>query len=119
MAALPRTRRIVLHQPETARYQRAREKFDYLLTAAVVLGVRQQSPEVASEEIAIWAPSANGQSSGNYACVRLYYESLELTLAVLFCFYDGTERSPGFRSEGAALVYSRSHGFKELGHERA
>jgi len=34
--------------------------------------------------------------------------------AVLFCFYDGTEASPGFRSLEAAHTFALSQGF---GHE--
>lgn len=113
MAGLPRRMRLVLHQPETARYQRARARFDYLMEAAHVLGVRASGSSGSSLEVALWAPPPAGQGYGLYACVRLYYDGHALNLAVLFCFYDGTEGSPGFKSPAAALCFARSNGFEE------
>ena len=111
--ALSRDRRIVQHEPETPRYARARLRFDYILTAASVLGVRAtEHPAVV--EVALWAPPPAGRGAGFYSCIRVYLdESGGVVFAVLFCFWDGTERSRGFHSIAAATTHARQEGFKE------
>jgi hypothetical protein len=41
----------------------------------------------------------------------LFVDDGVTTGAVLFCFYDGTESSPGFSSLQEAQTYARSNGF--------
>ena len=111
--ALPRDRRIVQHEPETARYDRARLRLEYLLEASSVLGVRPGDTPGAAE-IAMWAPPPNGHGPGFYSCLRAYAdESKQVMFAVLFCFWDGTEGSRGFRSTEVAQAYAHSEGFED------
>ncbi|MEZ4227507.1 MAG: hypothetical protein R3B13_41595, partial [Polyangiaceae bacterium] len=68
--------------------------------------------------VAAWAPPPTGRGSGYYWCVRLHLDEHErVELAVLYCFYDGTERSPGFRSLNDASAYSADHGFQQVNDE--
>ena len=112
--ALPKSRVFVQHNPPTPRYGRAASKLGYLLRSAVVLGVRREGAADERVEISVWAPNAEGRGTGYYGCFRLYFERDAVSLALLFCFYDGTEKSPGFRSVGAAREYSRASGFEEV-----
>ena len=107
--------RAVVHQPETARYARARAKLRYLLASSVALGVRPS--EIGSRsavEIACWARPSTGRGHGYFSAFRLYREEGVAVLGVLFCFYDGTESSPGFRSAAAARAHALSTGFREV-----
>lgn len=112
--ALPKSRVFVEHNPPTPRYGRASAKLAYLLRHANLLGWRQVSDSDERVEIGVWAQNAEGRGPGYYACFRLYLDGDVVSLALLFCFYDGTEKSPGFRSLEAATEYSRSSGFKEF-----
>lgn len=105
--------RAVQHQPETPRYSRARSKLRYVLNQGIYLGQRPESWNREAVEIAIWAPPGHGRGPGYYACFRLYLEEEAATFAVLFCFYDGTENSPGFRSADAAREYAIAQGFEK------
>lgn len=113
---LPRTRRAVQHEPETPRYARARAKLEYVVREAVYLGTRGAEREPEAVEIAVWARPGHGQGFGYYCCFRLFLDKGTVRWAVLFCFYDGTEGSPGFKSVDAARAYARSHGFNGVGH---
>lgn len=62
-------------------------------------------------EIAVWAPSDHSRGAGYYGCFRLFVEDGVATGATLFCFYDGTESSPGIASIQEARAYARSNGF--------
>ena len=62
-------------------------------------------------EIAIWAPPDGGRGPGFYGCFRLFVDDGVTTGATLFCFYDGTESSPGFSSASEAYAYAQDHGF--------
>lgn len=109
-------KRAVLHQPETARYARARSKMGYLLASASPLGVRlpPEGPPGAVE-LACWARPTAGRGHGYFAIFRLLRnaEGAPVEFAILFCFYDGTEGSPGFRSLGAAQLHAESTGFTQ------
>lgn len=108
---LPPERRAVWHQPETPRYTKARQKLSYLVRQSVLLG-EQPDPERASAHLlALWAPPESGSGAGYYSCFRVFLEEGVLTFAVLYCLYDGSERSPGFRSLDAARGYAEAHGF--------
>lgn len=109
---VPRGRVFVQHEPETPRYGRARAKLRYILGHGTVLGARRHT-ESAAVEVAVWAPPSTGLGHGYYACFRLVRAPASEVYALLFCFYDGTERSPGFRSAAAALTFARSQGFSE------
>lgn len=109
--ALPPSRRFVQHEPETPRYSRARLKLDYLLHASVLLGNRPADHPTAIE-VALWAPPADGRGHGYYSCLRVFRdEAATPVAAVLFCFWDGTEGSRGFRTQGAAQVFATASGF--------
>ena len=102
----------VAHQPMTPRYSRALDKRIYLLREGVLLGERSASFKQAVE-IALFAENPNGNKKpGYYACVRIFLDEKRTVLsAVIFCFYDGTEKSPGFKNVDAALKYALEGGF--------
>lgn len=102
----------VSHEPMTFRYSRAFDKRLYLLREGILLGVRSASYKQ-SLEIALFAEHPNGNSKhGYYACFRIFLSDENSVLsAVLFCFYDGTEKSPGFKKRDAASKYALEGGF--------
>jgi len=102
----------VAHQPITPRYSRALDKRIYLLREGVLLGERSTGYKQAVE-VAIFAENPNGNKKpGYYACLRIFLdEKKAVSSAVVFCFYDGTERSPGFKSVDSALKYALEGGF--------
>lgn len=108
---LPPERRAVLHRPETPRYSRARSKLPYLLRASNFLGEQPDPEREFVLLIALWAPPESGRGHGFYSCLRLFFEGETVGVAVLYTFYDGTERSPGFRSLEAATAYAEANGF--------
>ena len=101
----------VQHNPPTPRYGRAQSKLAYLIREGNLLGTKPVLGEPDRIEIAIWAKPAAGRGHGYYACFRLFLERGDLLAALLFCFYDGTEQSPGFKSFDAAAHFASSHGF--------
>ncbi len=108
---LPSSKRAVVHEPETPRYSQARTKLRYLINQGIYIGF-QKSPEKHREiEIAVWAPPDAGKRSGHYGCFRVFFKGGEVLSAVLFCYYDGTEGSPGFTSREKAQVFARQQGF--------
>lgn len=102
----------VAHQPMTLRYSRAFDKRIYLLREGILLGERSASYRQAIE-IAIFAENPNSNKKpGYYACLRIFLDEKKAVLsAVIFCFYDGTEKSPGFKSVHSALKYALEGGF--------
>ena len=107
---LPPTHRFVSHEPETPRYARARQKLRYLIREGVYLGTRADGENL---ELAIWAPPDSGRGPGFYGCFRLFVDEGVTTGATLFCFYDGTESSPGFPSVSEAQAYAQDNGFSK------
>lgn len=99
----------VEHQPETPRYSRARSKLRYIVNRGMYLGKRDKKERTL--EIAVWTPSEQGKGMGYYSCLRVYFKEDDLLCAVLFSFYDGTEKSPGFRSFASALSFAKSENF--------
>ena len=115
LRSLPAASRIVSHRPETPRYARARVQLAYVVSRSVALGVRAGEAGLpVAVEIALWVSPPSGRGYGFYSCFRLLRDAGVVTAAVLFCFYDGTERSPGFRTETAAQSFARSQGFQEV-----
>ena len=110
---LPSSHRFVSHEPETPRYAGARQKLRYLIREGVYLGSTGVAAGGDVLEIAVWAPSDQGRGHGYYGCFRLFVEDGVTTGAVLFCFYDGTESSPGLATLQEALAYARDNGFAE------
>lgn len=102
----------VAHQPMTPRYSRALDKRIYLIREGVLLGERSASYNNAVE-IALFAENPNGSKKpGFYACIRLFLDEKKTVLsAVIFCFYDGTEKSPGYKCVDSALKYALEGGF--------
>lgn len=63
-------------------------------------------------ELAFWAPSPRGQGPGFYWCVRAFMDQDdEIVGGVVFCFWDGSESSPGFSTIEAALSHATRDGF--------
>lgn len=114
LRALGPERIYVQHSPMTPRYGRAAQKLRYVLRASSVLGQRALvGPDTDAIEIATWAPPQHGRGHGYYACFRIFRHEGEPSAAVLFCFYDGTDKSPGFKSINAATVYAVAQGFDQ------
>jgi len=109
---LPSARVFVVHNPPTPRYGRAQVKLEYVVRTASPLGSRDVPGHSQRLEIAVWSPSPTGKGHGYYACFRLFLKDAELVSALLFCFYDGTEQSPGFRTREAAQAYAKSQDFE-------
>ena len=112
---LPAERRAVQHEPETPRYAKARQKLRYIVREASFLGA-QEDPERPATAwlVAAWARPERGVGYGYYVCFRVYVEQSRVLLAVLYCLYDGTENSPGFRSVEAAKAFAETQGFREV-----
>ena len=103
----------VLHNPMSARYQRAQARLEYLRRHASYLGQREHDDLAPDEalEFAVWAPPPSGTGKGYYACFRLEFEDGYPVFATLFAFYDGTDGSPGFTNLHAARAFAQSEGF--------
>lgn len=99
----------VEHQPETPRYSRARSKLRYVVDQGRYLGKREVGERTL--EIAVWTSPEQGRGTGYYSCFRIYFKNDEVIFAILFCFYDGTEKAPGFRSIESARSFAKSEGF--------
>ena len=110
--ALPKQALVVSHNPMTPRYDRALAKMSYLLRRSILLGERDADQHADAVEIATWAPPPTGRGDGYYCCFRLHLdEHGQVWFARLFCFYDGTESSHGFKSSQTARGFSRQQGF--------
>lgn len=103
----------VQHRPHTSRYVRAAAKLVSVLRSAILLGLRRaEHPQ--HTEIAAWSPPGDGRGCGFYCCFRVFGSpATGVNGAVLFCFYDGRDLSPGFRSLPAARSFAQSEGFQE------
>jgi len=110
---LPATRRAVWHQPETPRYARARQKLSYVLHESTLVGVQRDPEREDAVLLALWAPPGHGAGYGYYSCFRLFLEGQKPIFAVMYCFYDGTEGAPGFKSIQAARAHAEAHGFAQ------
>ena len=110
---LPPSCRAVSHQPLTPRYSRANQKLDYLISNGVYLGCRADPERRNVVLIAVWAPPSTGRRGGYYACFRIRLEEEKASWAILYCFYDGTDGSPSFKTEESAALFARTNGFEE------
>ncbi|MDQ3232465.1 MAG: hypothetical protein M3Q07_11635 [Pseudobdellovibrionaceae bacterium] len=110
---LPLSKIAVAHEPMTARYARAIDKRAYVIREGNYLGSRAIDFSNAIE-VAIFAENPEGRKkSGFYSCFRIFHDSDQTPLlALLFCFYDGTESSPTIKSLEAAQAFAREGGFQ-------
>ena len=101
----------VRHEPMTERYFRAIDKRKMIARFGISLGARETGSG-SSWEIAIWLQHpTGGRRCGFYANFRVFYSSKgDAVSATLFCFYDGTDKSPCFRTHASALAYAESEG---------
>ena len=112
LRAIPEERRIVMHQPETPRYRRARTRLRYVVDSAEYLGVQTDPERSDAVLVAVWAPPGHGRGAGYYCCFRIFFgEGGVPEFAVMYCFYDGSERSVSLKSLSAALAFARGHHF--------
>lgn len=109
---LPPDRRAVVHKPPTERYGIAYQKLHYVVRNALFLGTQPDAERPGSFLLAVWASPSDGRGFGYYCCFRLYFEEGDITFAAMYCFYDGTRKSPGFKTFDAALSYAQSNGFR-------
>ena len=111
---LPTTRRAVVHEPETPRYSHARLKLRHLINRGVYLGSLDNPERQREIEVAVWAPHQTGRTIGYYGCFRIFLDTQGNALsAILFCFYDGTEGSPGLNLADARS-FAKEQGFKKV-----
>ena len=110
---LPPRSVLVEHEPPTDRYGRALQKLRYLVKRGELVGAKEVSSTVT--EIAVWAPPNSGGRSGYYACFRITHKDGQALMAVLVCFYDGTDASQSVPSATAATAVAHSEGFSEGG----
>lgn len=108
---LPPQRRAVWHQPETPRYSKARQKLAFVIRESQFLGVKRDEENPSAILTALWAPPGHGSGPGFYSCFRVFLEDKKAIFAVMYCFYDGTEGSPGFRALQPAIAFAESNGF--------
>jgi len=102
---------VVQHEPETARYGRARRRLRRLRNEAVFLGFRTLDDSSRVFEVAVFLVAGRGRGPGEYACFRCFHAASRLLSAVLFSYYDGTENSPVINNEEAAVSFARQNGF--------
>jgi len=103
----------VQHEPFTPRYSNALIYLRKLVHFGDCLGFREVIQNT-TIEIAVWLElGTKRRTPGIYCCFRLTYTpEMHLRIAVLFCFYDGTEKSPIFYNKDSATVYARNEGFR-------
>ena len=112
LRSLPLRQVAVRHEPMTKRYQYAAEKMERILDNSAYVGMHAVSlPHVI--EVALFLENErNTKKPGWYSCFRLFYSTDERILsATLFCFYDGTEKSPAIYSLDAARAYAKDGGY--------
>lgn len=114
LRAVPPEWCIVSHQPETPRYARARQKLRHLVHGSELVGHQVDLERVRTHQIAVWAAPHSRRDPGYHDCFRITLDQHGAPdRAVLFCFYDGSDRSPSFRSAEAARAFALNQGFKE------
>lgn len=112
LRGIPEERRLVMHEPETPRYRQARMRLRYIVDSAEYLGMQCDPERERAVLVAVWAPPGHGRGAGYYCCFRIFFgEDGMPTFAVMYCFYDGTERSVSLKSLSAARAYARRHRF--------
>ena len=112
LQALPPEAVDVVHEPMTERYFRASDKRKLIIKTGIFLGTRR-AEAINAQELAMWMPNpSGGRRCGYYANFRLFYSAEgEPLSATLYCFYDGTHKSPCLRTQGSAHAYAKSEGF--------
>lgn len=114
LRTVPSERCVVSHQPETPRYARARQKLRHLVHGSILVGYQQDAERERTWHIAVWAAPLSRRDPGYFACFRLLLNKTGAPdRAVLYCFYDGADRSPSFRTPEAARAYALAQGFRE------
>lgn len=105
----------VRHNPMSGRYQRAGTRINYLLRHGSNLGQREHDewPPHEAMEAALWAPPPSGNGHGYYACFRVEFDDGYPVFAVLFAFYDGTDKAPGFSTLADAKAFAQAQGFTD------
>lgn len=111
LRTLPDTHLTVQHNPMSLRYSRALNKLWLVVRDGQLLGHREMDRHIS--EIAVWCNSGVEKRCGYYACFRIFYDKIDnASSAIMFCFYDGTEKSPCMKSVSSAQTYAKSEGFK-------
>lgn len=112
LLGLPPDARYVKHNPASPRYFRGAQKLGYVLRNGSFLGSQPDAERSDAVCVALWAPPGHGRGKGYYCCFRVYVVDGKVQYAVMYCFYDGTDESPGFKTESSARAYARSEGFE-------
>jgi hypothetical protein len=108
LRSLPIWKVSVVHDPMTQRYFYAAEKLERIVDDVVLVGVRSVNPPHIFEIATFLENDRNTKKPGWYVCFRLFYsENGTILSATLFCFYDGTEKSPSIFSVDAAKAYAK------------
>ena len=99
---------VIRHQPLTARYlAQASASLRQLLEKAKVIGWREVATkfERSIETVLFCNPAMDEGSCGLYGCFRIHYRDKLPFEATFFCFYNGEDKSPCFRSETEAVKW--------------
>jgi len=112
LRSLPPERVDVRHEPMTDRYFRAIDKRKMILRLGTFLGIRE-TRSGRSWEISMWLQHPTGRTRcGYYAVFRIFYSATNKPVsATMFCFYDGTDKSPCLKTPASALAYAGNEGF--------
>ena len=109
---------VVEHVPNSKRYNRAESLLSYIVKHSTVLATKKSDERNRENavEVALWSRNPRGQGCGLYVVVRLFFEketSSRPYWGELFCFYDGSDKSPCLRSCENARAYARNNGYGE------
>lgn len=102
----------VEHEPATPRYSRATQKIRYVLRVGSLVGTRMEIEDGNPLELAIWVPAPSGSGCGLYPCWRVWSHEGQSALAIMFTFYDGTEKSPCIKSTNSARDFAKKNDFE-------
>lgn len=111
LRALPLRQIRIEHNPPSERYGRAFDKRLHILQSGHHIGTRSDMADGNPVEIAVWASPQSGKGCGFYACFRVWCLNDAIQLALLFCFYDGTEKSPCFKTFHSAREFALQNEF--------
>ncbi len=110
---------IVRHHPSTDRYLfSAAAGLPRVLSEGEAIGWRELNGESKEcVELVIWTPPLNRGDCGLYVCGRLYFDAKSSPIsATIFCFYDGTEKSPCYKTKDEAIHAMKRWALKHKSH---
>ena len=110
LGSLGSERVFIRHNPLTDRYiYNAAAALARVMVEGDLIGWREvPGPYHQSVEAVVWTESLNHGQCGLYTGYRIHYEDdLRPLSASIFCFYDGTGKSPCLKTKREALRHMR------------